>query len=494
MTDDLYGRFAASFAAHGPRTFIEADGRRWTYAEVEQATGRLAARLQALGLAPGERLLAQTDKSVEALIVYFACVRAGGAYLPLNVDYTEAELAYFVADAEPAVAVCRAPSTGLFERLGEGRIRVETVEGLFADLPAASADPVARAPDDVAAILYTSGTTGKPKGAMLTHRNLVSNGETLVELWRFTADDRLIHALPIFHTHGLFVAAHCALFSGACMDFMAKFDAAEATRRMGRASVLMGVPTFYTRLLAEPAFTREAAAGMRLFVSGSAPLSADIFRAFEARTGKRVLERYGMTETGMITSNPYEGERRAGAVGLPLPGVSVRIAEAEGGAPVPQGEVGILEVKGPNVFKGYWRNPEKTAAEFRPDGWFVTGDMGLVEPDGYVRLVGRGKDLIITGGLNVYPAEVEAVLDDRPDVAESAVIGVPHSDFGEAVVAVVKPASPDFDPEAVRTALRRDLAGFKVPKTVVTVEALPRNTMGKIQKKLLRERFAGLFG
>ncbi len=326
---------------------------------------------------------------------------------------------------------------------------------------------------------------------MLTHRNLVSNGEMLVDFWRFTANDRLIHALPIFHVHGLFVALHCALFSGATVIFLPRFDPQAVIATMPGASVLMGVPTFYIRLLNDPAFTREQVSAMRLFISGSAPLSADIHRAFEARTGHRVLERYGMTETGMLTSNPYDGVRKAGFVGPPLPGVALRIA-GEDGTPLPQGEVGIVEVKGPNVFAGYWQMPEKTAAEFRSGGWFVTGDMGLVDADGYVQLVGREKDLIISGGLNVYPAEVEALLDDRDDVAEGAVIGVPHPDFGEAVVAVVRPSGP-FDGEAVRMALRRDLAGFKVPRRVIAVDELPRNTMGKIQKKLLRERYANLF-
>jgi len=490
---DLYSRFAQSFSAHVGKVLIEAEDRDWTYGEIEQAAGRLAARLQALGVTAGERVLVQTDKSVETLILYFASIRAGAIYLPLNVDYTEAELAYFVADAEPVLAVCREQSRALFTRIGQGGMRIETLETLFADLPDVAAAPVARQWDDIAAILYTSGTTGKPKGAMLSNGNLVSNGEVLIDLWAFSSADRLIHALPIFHVHGLFVAVHCALFSGATMIFLDKFEPGAAIRHMANASVLMGVPTFYTRLLGDPGFTRDTAAGMRLFVAGSAPLSADTHRAFEERSGHRVLERYGMTETGMLTSNPYHGERRAGSVGLPLPGVELRIAEAEGGKVLPQGDVGIVEVKGPNIFKGYWRNPEKTASEFRADGFFITGDMGLIETDGYVQLVGREKDLIITGGLNVYPAEVEAVLDDRADVAESAVIGVPHADFGEAVVAVVKPLGDAFDKQAVRAALREELAGFKVPKDIVLVDALPRNTMGKIQKKLLREQLAGLF-
>ena len=492
MAADLYSRFARSFEQFADRVLVEDDTRAWTYAEIAEMAGRLAARLQEMGVAPGERVLAQTDKNVEALILYFATIRSGAIYLPLNVDYTEAELDYFATDATPVLAVCREESRALFGRIGGGGLRVATLADLFADLPEAQAPPVPRAADDVAAILYTSGTTGKPKGAMLTQDNLASNGETLIDFWRFTPEDRLIHALPIFHVHGLFVAVHCVVFSGASMVFLPKFDAARVIALMGRSTVLMGVPTFYIRLLGEPAFTRESAAGMRLFVSGSAPLSADVHRAFEARCGHRVLERYGMTETGMLTSNPYDGERRAGYVGPPLPGVSLRIAEAESGRVLPQGEVGIVEVKGRNVFSGYWRMPEKTASEFRPDGYFITGDMGVIDERGYVQLVGREKDLIISGGLNVYPAEVEALLDDRADVAEAAVIGVPHPDLGEAVVAVVQPVG-DFDAAAVREAMRRDLAGFKVPKTILTLDALPRNTMGKIQKKLLREKYAGLF-
>lgn len=492
-TGDLYTLFDRSFHAYADRVFIEENQRRWTYAEVAHAAGRLAYVLQQLGLGLGERLLVQTDKSVETLILYFACIRAGAIYLPLNIDYTESELAYFIHDAEPVLAVCRSQSRELFDRLGGSRLRVETLDTLAARMDDTEAVPVPRQPDDVAAILYTSGTTGKPKGAMLTHANLVSNGETLVEVWCFTQDDRLIHALPIFHVHGLFVAVHCVLFSGATMILLPRFEAGAVIRHMAHASVLMGVPTFYTRLLGEPGFTREAAQRMRLFIAGSAPLSADTFREFENRTGHRVLERYGMTETGMLTSNPYSGERRPGSVGLPLPGVTLRIADAETGAILSPGEIGIVEVNGPNVFKGYWRNPEKTKAEFRPDGFFITGDMGLIEPDGYIRLVGRAKDLIITGGLNVYPAEVEALLDDRPEIAEAAVIGVPHPDFGEAVIAVVKPATALFDKDAIRAALRKDLAAFKVPKDILLVDALPRNTMGKVQKKLLRDRFADLF-
>lgn len=493
MSGDLYSRFSRSFSQFADRVLVESQGRAWTYADIEQEAARLATVLGGLGVAAGERVLVQTDKSVETLILYIAVIRAGGIYLPLNVDYTEAELEYFAADATPILAVCRDASADLFERIGQGRFTVRTLEQLLAAMTEEQLPPAVRDAEDIAAILYTSGTTGKPKGAMLTHRNLVANGDTLIDLWRFTPEDRLIHALPIFHVHGLFVAVHCVLFSGASMLFLPKFESDVAIAEMARSSVLMGVPTFYIRLLADDHFNREAAAEMRLFISGSAPLSADIHRAFEQRSGHRVLERYGMTETGMLTSNPYEGERRAGYVGLPLPGVELRIAEAESGKILPQGEVGIVEVKGPNVFNGYWQMPEKTAAEFRADGFFITGDMGVIDEQGYVQLVGREKDLIISGGLNVYPAEVEAVLDEREDVAEAAVIGVPHPDLGEAVVAVLRPNGL-FDGQAIRAALRKDLAGFKVPKEIIAVEDLPRNTMGKIQKKLLREQYAGLFG
>jgi malonyl-CoA/methylmalonyl-CoA synthetase len=489
---DLYSRFAESFARFAGRTLIEEEGgRNWSYAEIEREAGRLASRLEVLGVAPGERVLVQTDKSVDTLLLYIATIRLGAIYLPLNFDYTESELEYFFEDAKPALAVSREESFDLFRRLGKRRVAVQTLDRLFAALPREEAEPVERNPDDVAAILYTSGTTGKPKVAMLTNANLVSNGEMLVDFWRFTLEDRLIHALPIFHVHGLFVAMHCVMFSGATAIFLPKFEPAAVIRHMANASVLMGVPTFYTRLLADKSFTRESVAGMRLFISGSAPLSADVHRAFEKRTGHRVLERYGMTETGMLTSNPYDGERRAGYVGPPLPGVELRIADSESGKVLPEGEVGIVEVKGPNVFKGYWQMPEKTEAEFRKDGFFITGDMGCVDKDGYVQLVGREKDLIISGGLNVYPAEVEALLDDRDDIAEAAVIGVPHPDFGEAVIAVVRPVG-NLDADKVREDLRKDLAAFKVPKAIIAVDELPRNTMGKIQKKQLREEFAEL--
>jgi malonyl-CoA/methylmalonyl-CoA synthetase len=489
VTHSLYSRFAESFRRFRDRVLIETDTRCWRYGDVDALTGRLARRLAELGLKPGDRLLAQTGKSPQALLLYLACIRAGAVYLPLNTDYTEAELRYFFADAEPALAVCRHADVELFTRLAG---TVHTLDTLFERLPEGGAPAATRQADDVAAILYTSGTTGKPKGAMLTHRNLVANAETLVALWRFTPEDRLLHALPIFHVHGLFVAVHCALFAGATLIFLPRFDTTRVLQALPSASVMMGVPTHYLRLLASADFTRESVAGLRLLISGSAPLSADTFRAIERRTGLRVLERYGMSETGMLSSNPLTGERRPGSVGFPLPDVELRITDADSGRTVPAGDVGMVEVRGPNVFKGYWRKPDKTRAEFRSDGYFITGDMGRFDGDGYLHLVGRAKDLIISGGLNVYPAEVEAVLDDQPEIGEAAVIGVPHPDFGEAVVAVVQ-ASATIDEQALQAALRTQLAGFKVPKRILMEEALPRNTMGKIQKNLLRERYADLF-
>jgi malonyl-CoA/methylmalonyl-CoA synthetase len=466
---------------------IRPDGSTLSYAEMARRSGTLANRLVALGVAPGDRVAIQAEKSEDALLVYLATIRAGAVHLPLNPAYTPAEVGYFLGDAEPALFVGD-PARG------KGAARTETLEALLAAGGADDFEDVPREPDDLAAILYTSGTTGRSKGAMLTHRNLASNAETLREAWRFTGEDRLLHALPIFHTHGLFVATNVSLLAGAAMLFLPAFDAGEVIRLLPQATTMMGVPTFYTRLLARPDFTRALTAHMRLFVSGSAPLSAETHREFEARTGHLILERYGMTETNMNTSNPYEGPRVAGTVGPPLAGVELRIADAATGEEVPQGEVGVIEVRGPNVFKGYWRMPEKTAEEFRPDGYFVTGDMGLVDEAGYVHIVGRAKDVVITGGLNVYPAEVEAAIEALPGVAECAVIGVPHPDFGEAVVAAVTAKDgAELDETSIREALADTLAAFKRPKRVVIAGSLPRNAMGKVQKAALREKHARLF-
>lgn len=476
-------------------------GHGYTYAQAFELSARLATRLRRLGMQPGERLVAQLPKSPEMLLLYLACLRVGGVYLPLNTAYTPDELAYFLEDAEPAVAIAPAedspPLIGLAEQAGAtvrtlGRHCDGTLlEGLEEETPDDRVEPVGS--DALAAILYTSGTTGRPKGAMLTHRNLASNAETLVSEWRFTDRDRLLHALPIFHTHGLFVACNVSMLAGASMLFVEKFDPQVLLEQMPKCTVMMGVPTFYTRLLKESAFNRETTAAIRLFISGSAPLLAETQQEVEARTGHAILERYGMTETNMITSNPYEGDRRPGTVGLPLPGVEVRVAD-ERGAPLPAGEIGVLEVRGPNVFIGYWRMPEKTDEEFRSDGFFITGDLALEEPDGYIRIVGRDKDLVISGGYNVYPKEVEEVLDELPEVLESAVFGVPHPDFGEGVTAAIVPRTAGaIDTSAVLASLQDRVAKYKQPKHVVVLEQLPRNVMGKVQKNVLREQFNDLY-
>ena len=457
---------------------------------------RMAAALTASGVAPGDRVAAQVPKTVQAIELYLGTVLAGAVFLPLNTTYTDAELAYFLGDATPAVVVCDpARAAGIGAIAGDARVLTLGADGQgsLRDLAEAQGGfaAVPRGRDDLAAILYTSGTTGRSKGAMLSHGNLASNSEVLRDVWRFTPADVLIHALPIFHTHGLFVVTNVALLAGASVIFLPGFDADAILDAMPRATALMGVPTFYTRLLADPRLTPERAAGMRLFVSGSAPLLAETHAQWRARTGHSILERYGMTETNMNTSNPYDGERRAGTVGLALPGVEIRAMSAR--AEVAPGEIGVLEVRGPNVFQGYWKMPEKTAEELRPDGWFITGDLARIGADGYVTIVGRQKDLIITGGFNVYPTEIESLIDDLPGVAESAVIGVPHPDFGEAVVAVVVPAAPGLEAEAIGAALAGRLAKFKQPKRVILLDALPRNAMGKVQKKALREDYAGLF-
>ena len=489
--------------AGSDRLALEAPGgARLTYGALVEETGRMANALAALGVRPGDRVAVQVEKSTRNLILYLASLRLGAVYLPLNTAYTLAELDYFIGDAEPALVVCdpaaRAGVEALAAKVGAKTATLDPAgEGSLADLARGQPAEFATADlagDALAAIVYTSGTTGRSKGAMLSHDNLASNVRTLVQAWRFTPDDVLIHALPIYHVHGLFVATNVLLMAGGTMLFLPGFDADAILGLMPRATALMGVPTFYTRLLKTPGLTREAAAGMRLFVSGSAPLLAETHREWEDRTGHAILERYGMTETGMNVSNPYDGERRPGTVGFPLPGVEIRIVDPETSAALPAGEIGMIEVRGPNVFSGYWRMPEKTAQEFRPDGFFITGDLGVIDKDGYVCIVGRGKDLIITGGLNVYPIEVEALIDALPGVVESAVVGLPHEDFGEAVTAVVATGGKSAPSEAeVLAALEHQLAGFKRPKRVLFVDELPRNTMGKVQKAALRERFAELY-
>jgi len=462
------------------------------YDQLDAASARVAHALVHAGCVPGDRVAAQVDKCWEALALYLACLRAGFVYLPLNTAYQKSELAYFFGDAEPRVIVCRPDAADAVAAIRPQSTVLTLGTGTGSLLERAADKPrrfftVESKPDDLAAIVYTSGTTGRSKGAMLTHRNLGSNALALVEHWGFTRGDVLLHALPIYHIHGLFVAIHCALLSGCRMLWLAKFDPAEVRSLLPRATVMMGVPTFYTRLLADPEFGAADAQSLRLFISGSAPLLPDTFDEFRRRTGHAILERYGMSETGMNTSNPLDGERIPGTVGPPLPGVSVRIAGDSDGT-----GVGGIEVKGPNVFAGYWRLPEKTREEFTADGYFRTGDMGEILPNGYLRIVGRAKDLVITGGLNVYPKEVEEKIDALPGVAESAVIGVPDADFGEAVTAVVVARSGhELSEGDLIAALKSEIASFKVPKRVHFVDELPRNAMGKVQKNVLRERFAG---
>jgi malonyl-CoA/methylmalonyl-CoA synthetase len=426
----------------------------------------------------------------------------GAVFLPLNTAYTSTELAYFVDDSGAGLFVCDpAEAEALADIATRNGCILHTLAGdgtgSFADLVVGQpehADVTDRTDDDLAALLYTSGTTGRSKGAMLTQANLLSNAQALVEGWRFTSNDVLLHALPIFHSHGLFVACNVSLLAGGAMIWLPKFDTDTVIARLPEATTMMGVPTFYTRLLDDPRFDRALTAHMRVFISGSAPLLAETHVRFEATTGHRILERYGMTETSMNTSNPYEGARRAGTVGFPLAGVEVKVCDARTGAEVPRGEIGVLEVRGPNVFRGYWQMPEKTRDELREDGFFITGDLAMIDADGYVTIVGRGKDLIISGGFNIYPKEIEMFLDDLPGVLESAVIGAPHPDFGESVVAVLvaEPVAA-CDIAAVEAAVRRDLAGFKRPRHIAVLDALPRNTMGKVQKKELRNLFAEVF-
>ncbi|MEI4484214.1 MULTISPECIES: malonate--CoA ligase [unclassified Phyllobacterium] len=483
--------------------FIETEnGRCWTYGDMLLWSGKIAGAIDTLGVRPGDRVAVQVEKSAEALMLYLACIRCGAVYLPLNTAYTLAELDYFIGDAEPRlVVVSPKAADGIAAITSKYDALVETLDengkGSLIDL--AKDEPedfidATRGPDDLAAILYTSGTTGRSKGAMLTHDNLLSNALSLRSFWRFTPQDRLIHALPIFHTHGLFVATNVTLTSGASMFLLPKFDPAQVLSLMPRATTMMGVPTFYVRLLQNEGLTRDAVAGMRLFISGSAPLLADTHRAFQERTGQAILERYGMTETNMNTSNPYDGKRIAGTVGFPLPGVSIRVTDPETGVSLGQDETGMIEVKGPNVFKGYWRMPEKTKSEFRDDGFFITGDLGKIDPEGYVHIVGRGKDLVISGGYNIYPKEVESEIDMLPGVVESAVIGIAHPDFGEGVTAiVVKRANATIDEQTIFDALKDRLARYKQPKQIIFVEDLPRNTMGKVQKNLLREQYSDLY-
>jgi malonyl-CoA/methylmalonyl-CoA synthetase len=518
MTANLYALFASRFPADKTACCIEThDGQYYTWGDIERASARIANLFSSLGLPNGARIAVQVEKSAEALILYLAALRAGFVYLPLNTAYRAAEIEYFIGDAEPAVFVCSPQNFGWVAQIAfkAGTQHLFTLdEGASGGGRRNSGSLLARAmhhpdqfetvekqADDLAVILYTSGTTGRSKGAMLSHGNIASNAQVLQQYWHWQADDVLLHALPLFHIHGLLVAANGALLNGSKMIFLPRFEAAEVCRQLPRSTVFMGVPTYYVRLLASRKFDRNTCRNIRLFVSGSAPLLADTFAEFAERTGHTILERYGMSETAMLTSNPYAHERRSGTVGLPLPGVSVRLIKSNGDADSTAsstacvaaeiGEIGEIQVKGPNVFHGYWRMPEKTAEEFTADGYFKTGDVGKFDSDGYLAIVGRSKDLIISGGYNVYPKEIESLIDEIDGVLESAVIGIPHVDFGEAVTAViVKRPEAKLTTADVIALMKTTIANFKVPKHVFFAAELPRNTMGKVQKNVLREHYA----
>lgn len=501
MANHLYDALFGKHQGNEKPFLILPDGTEITYDAFLRLAARLAHVLTACGVETGERVAVQVDKCPEMIALFAACAQTGAVFLPLNTAYTPAEVEYFVENSEAKLFIC-APgkAEALVPMAAKCGARQETLaQGAGSLLELAKGQPdtfetVARGPDDLAGFLYTSGTTGRSKGAMLTQDNLLSNAKTLLDYWQFSGDDVLLHALPIFHTHGLFVATNIILLAGGSMVFLPKLDIDQLVAWMPEATSMMGVPTFYTRLLDDPRFTRDLAAHMRLFVSGSAPLLAATHEAFEERTGHRILERYGMTETNMNTSNPYDGERRAGTVGFPLPGVEMKVCHPETGVELPRGEIGVVEVRGPNVFKGYWRMPEKTAEELREDGFFITGDLGRVDADGYLTIVGRNKDLIISGGYNIYPKEVELLLDAVEGVKESAVIGAPHPDFGESVVAVLVPeAGADLDVDDIAKGLESQLARFKQPRKFVVLPELPRNTMGKVQKNALRKSYQEIF-
>lgn len=494
MTNTLYD---ALFAPHAGRTdvFLACDdGTKITYGGFVERAAQIAHVLKSQGLAPGDRVVVQAPKLADTLALYAGTVQAGGVYMPLNTAYTQAELSYFVTDAEPKIIVCDAASerdiAPLAQQVGAQvlTLSANAVGSLSeqANAMPTEFDTVERGAEDLAALLYTSGTTGRSKGAMLSHKNLLSNAMVLTDLWRITRSDRLVHALPIFHTHGLFVAMNTCLLAGAQVRLMAAFSVDTIIDELPRSTLMMGVPTFYTRLLDDPRLDADTVSNMRLFVSGSAPLLAEVHKAFEARTGHLILERYGMTETNMITSNPYVGDRLPGTVGYPLPGTEVRITSPETGAFLATGEIGMIEVRGDNVFQGYWNMPEKTAEELRPDGFFLTGDLGTAAEDGRITIVGRAKDLIIAGGYNIYPKEIEDVLNKIDGVLESAVFGIPHPDFGESVIAAIVPETGvELDIDAIKGSVEAQLARFKHPRAYVTMDALPRNTMGKVQKNKL---------
>lgn len=498
LYDELFGIYSGKSTV-----FLQLpDGETVTHQDFLTLSAQYAHALNELGLTAGDRLAVQIAKSHYSLAIYAACVQAGIVFLPLNTDYTAHEVSYFMENSGARLVIGDEKYSSALSPFAKAeKLTFETLNAdgsgsfaLQAEAMPARYETIERSADDLAALLYTSGTTGRSKGAMLTQANLLSNAKTLVEHWRFTSDDVLLHALPIFHTHGLFVAVNVSLLAGSKIIFLPKFDLDRLIELMPQATTMMGVPTFYTRLLGDDRFSRTLASHMRLFISGSAPLLAETHVAFENRVGHRILERYGMTETNMNTSNPYDGERRAGTVGFPLPGVELKITNSESGTTLPNGEIGQIEVRGENVFKGYWQMPEKTVEELRADGFFITGDLGKIDQDGYVHIVGRNKDLIISGGFNIYPKEIELLLDEQNGVLESAVIGVPHPDFGEAVLGIVVPidgSNPDL--KAITSNIERSLARFKHPGKLIALSELPRNAMGKVQKQALRDQFSDIF-
>lgn len=504
MSNNLYSLFEQHFPESRSSIFLETEnGTCYSYANLEQEVSRIASALTSLGVSKGDRVAVQVEKSPQVLFLYLACLRAGFVYLPLNTAYTENELSYFIENAEPAVVVCDPKSENIFARIAE-KHPVKHIFSLDAQGKGSLISACENASDDfttincnhedIAAILYTSGTTGRPKGAMISHGNLIANGLALQKTWGWQRQDVLLHALPIFHVHGLFVACHCVLLGGSKMLFIPKFDAATIMQLLPRATVMMGVPTFYTRLLDQPEFDESLCKNIRLFISGSAPLLEQTFYDFQQRSGHTILERYGMTETGMNTSNPLEGERIAGTVGFPLPGVEARIVD-NNSQPVTGTDVGTLQVRGDNVFKGYWRMPDKTAEDFTSDGFFITGDLARYNEQGYIAIVGRNKDMVISGGFNVYPKEIELLLDEVEGIRESAIIGLPHKDFGEAVTAIIVPDDMQHIPSEalIIDQLKKTLAGYKVPRKIIALEQLPRNSMGKVQKNTLREQYRGLW-
>lgn len=504
MNCNIYSVFEQHFPQSRESIFIETPtGEIYSYATLEQQVSKIACFMAELGLSKGDRVAVQVEKSPQVLFVYIACLRAGYVYLPLNTAYTESELSYFLEDAQPTMVVCDPRSQALFERIGT-KSNLQHLYNLDANGKGNLMTVSERMPavfttigcekDDVAVILYTSGTTGRPKGAMITHGNLAANGLALQQAWQWQQQDVLLHALPIFHIHGLFVACHNVLLGGSKMLFVAKFDPITVMQLLPKATVLMGVPTFYTRLLNQPEFNQSMCKNIRVFISGSAPLLEQTFEDFQQRSGHTILERYGMTETGMNTSNPIDGVRLAGTVGLPLPGVTARVVD-ENNQSVSANTVGVLQVKGENVFKGYWRMPEKTAEEFTSDGFFITGDLAMLNAQGYIAIVGRNKDMVISGGYNVYPKEIELMLDEVEGIKESAIIGLPHKDFGEAVTAIIIPEDMNNIPDTqlIINRLKQELANYKVPKKIIVLEQLPRNTMGKVQKNILREQYKTLW-